>query len=180
MTVRHSGNALGRTEFPVFIQRTDYMMTTKKGVPDPGSGLYDVRGVDPAAATIIEQLQPYHRGNDYRDDPLWGLHEMWLADKHRLPPLTITAAVAHDTRFPKGISRGFTTNAAFDFEHGAEVLRIEPAPDPETPYVEVEIDFAYAMAIAGVGPRLLRFPHVLQTYCAYARNTVRSLEAFAQ
>jgi hypothetical protein len=39
--------------------------------------------VAPAARIIIEALQPHHRGNKYRDDPLWQIHELDRIDKHR-------------------------------------------------------------------------------------------------
>ena len=39
--------------------------------------------VDPAACIIIKGLQPYHRGTDYMRHPLWQIHELNRADKHR-------------------------------------------------------------------------------------------------
>jgi len=40
-----------------------------------------------AVADIIDTLQPYLRGNAYRDDPLWQLNELWTMDKHRAIPM---------------------------------------------------------------------------------------------
>jgi hypothetical protein len=37
--------------------------------------------------SVIDSYQPYHRGNAYRDDPLWQLHELWTLDKHRAIPM---------------------------------------------------------------------------------------------
>jgi hypothetical protein len=43
-----------------------------------------LRGTDPRAQTEIELLQPYHRGDDYADDPLWKLGLLNNIDKHRV------------------------------------------------------------------------------------------------
>ena len=32
----------------------------------------------------VEQLQPYHRGNNYASDLLWIIHTLDIVDKHRL------------------------------------------------------------------------------------------------
>jgi len=38
----------------------------------------------------FDTLQPYLRGNAYRDDPLWQLNELWTMDKHRMIPSNCT------------------------------------------------------------------------------------------
>jgi hypothetical protein len=43
-----------------------------------------VCGMDPAAQTVIEGLQPYKRGNAYSTDPIWWLGELNNIDKHRV------------------------------------------------------------------------------------------------
>jgi hypothetical protein len=47
------------------------------------SGASKVRGMDPAAQTIIEGLQPYKRGQAYETDTLWRLGQVNNIDKHR-------------------------------------------------------------------------------------------------
>jgi hypothetical protein len=37
----------------------------------------------PGAQTCAERLQPYKRGPDFRDDPLWILHDLERINKHR-------------------------------------------------------------------------------------------------
>ena len=37
------------------------------------------------AIAVIQDLQPYNRGNAYREDRLWQLNELSNIDKHRLP-----------------------------------------------------------------------------------------------
>jgi hypothetical protein len=63
----------------------------KTGDPAPGSGLYKIRGWNPAARTEVERLQPYHRGTKFRADPLWVLHELDRISKHRLLHGTVAA-----------------------------------------------------------------------------------------
>jgi len=69
-----------RTGFPIFLRgpksasRTRFMREK----------LHYLR---PAYITRIEKLQPYKRGNGYRLSPLWLLHELNNADKHRLIPV---------------------------------------------------------------------------------------------
>jgi len=41
----------------------------------------------PAVAEIFDSLQPYVRGDAFRDDPLWQLNELWTLDKHRAIPM---------------------------------------------------------------------------------------------
>ena len=82
------------SEFPIFGDESKagtpgtgsarFHQASKGGVPVPASGLAKIQGIAPAAQAIIEGLQPYHRGADYRDDPLWRLHELSRIDKHRL------------------------------------------------------------------------------------------------
>lgn len=50
------------------------------------SNTYDDRRTlfPPAVATIFDGLQPYLRGNAYKDDLLWQLDELWRMDKHRM------------------------------------------------------------------------------------------------
>ena len=64
-----------------------------KGVP---------RGSD--GWTLIQGTQPYIRSDKARDDPLWNLHQLWNADKHRtLTPMPIFASpafVLDSFRFP--------------------------------------------------------------------------------
>jgi hypothetical protein len=57
-----------------------------------------LRGLDPTAFDIIESLQPYHK--DVVALGLLTLHDLWNADKHRLPLLAVVASrleVAHYT-----------------------------------------------------------------------------------
>lgn len=47
-----------------------------------------IGSIHPVAKTIIKDLQPHVRGQDYVLDPLWKLHELDRIDKHRSLHLT--------------------------------------------------------------------------------------------
>jgi hypothetical protein len=71
------------SEFPIFGDE-HRKGTVGVGLPAPGSGLAKTQGWDPRAQTVVEGLQPYKRGNDFRSDPLWILHDLDRVSKHRL------------------------------------------------------------------------------------------------
>jgi hypothetical protein len=70
------------------------------GQPAPGTGLSKTRGIDRAAQTIIEGLQPYHRGNAYESHPLWQLTLLNNIDKHRA--LHVVGAAMSEASLPVG------------------------------------------------------------------------------
>lgn len=73
----------------------------------------------PAVADIIDTLQPYLRGNAFRDDPLWQLNELWTLDKHRtipVSPYSLNVGFAMD-----GWQRFVTPPTQF-FNHHLEVV----------------------------------------------------------
>ena len=63
------------------------------------------------AIAVIQDLQPYKRGNAYRDDPLWQLNELSNIDKHRWP------AGRNSDRDIYVEPQGFIKR---DFDHGVE------------------------------------------------------------
>jgi hypothetical protein len=88
-----------RTQFPIFLHR--YTKTTggktvtgfegRKGAkqPESGSGRDKIRKLTSAQQASIERLQPYKRGQNVflghgKRNLLYQLHELNLADKHRL------------------------------------------------------------------------------------------------
>jgi hypothetical protein len=71
------------SEFPIFGDEDP------KGVGGKGPALFraaarKIAGVDPAAQAVIESLQPYQLGLDFRTHELWRLHELARVDRHRL------------------------------------------------------------------------------------------------
>lgn len=63
----------------------------RAGQPMPYSGLHKIRGWCPDAQTVVERLQPYH-GPDFREHPLWLMHDLDRVSKHRLLHTTIAAS----------------------------------------------------------------------------------------
>jgi hypothetical protein len=80
-------NLAETSEFPIIGDED------RKGNTGVGPRLYGdvvkrkLGGVDPQAEATIESLQPYKRGNKYRSDPLWVIHDLDRIDKHRFPHL---------------------------------------------------------------------------------------------
>lgn len=72
----------GRTEFPII---TDWNYDGRRRFKR------QVAGVPDEAFCVIKSLQPYHRGDAFKSDPLWRLHEMCNLDKHRRIPAHGTA-----------------------------------------------------------------------------------------
>jgi hypothetical protein len=68
----------GKTEFPIF---TADKLFSK-------NGLKSIQDLSPTQKAFIESLQPYHAGQSAQEHPLWMLHELNNADKHRT--LTVT------------------------------------------------------------------------------------------
>lgn len=86
-----------QSEFPIFSKGP---MTAKEESARIGC-------VDPKGQTIIRSLQPHHRGQMYRDHPLWRIHELDRIDKHRR---LVLCASRH------------TGGIGFDFKPGDEPL----------------------------------------------------------
>jgi hypothetical protein len=63
--------------------------------------------MDPKAQSIIEGLQPYHRGQAYATHPLWRIHELNRIDKHRLLHSTATNQSGTQVRVPSAWSTAF-------------------------------------------------------------------------
>lgn len=74
------------------------------------------------AWTIIENSQPYVRTNPARDDPLWELHELWNADKHRIL-----------NQLPLYLAPGIDLVERFTFPPGVTPVASKPLLGPERP-----------------------------------------------
>ena len=82
-----SEDARRASEFPIFGDEDS------KGTPGKGPALFHdgrrkIGSWHPGARSVVEALQPYQRGPDFRDDPLWILHELDRLNKHRALHLT--------------------------------------------------------------------------------------------
>jgi hypothetical protein len=78
-----------KSEFPIFGDEN------RSGLGGQGANLFrdngrpKILGWHPGAQTVVETLQPYHRGNAYRTHPLWVLHDLDRVNKHRLIHATV-------------------------------------------------------------------------------------------
>jgi hypothetical protein len=66
----------------------------RQGNPGKGPGLFKryrskIAGIDPVAQTVIEGLQPYQLGTDFRTHELWRLYDLARVDRHRLLHLSV-------------------------------------------------------------------------------------------
>jgi hypothetical protein len=65
-----------------------YGNVSNKGQPMNGTDAFrsatSYRNMPQGAADLIEELQPYNRGEDFASDPLWIVHELNRIDKHRI------------------------------------------------------------------------------------------------
>jgi len=97
----------------------------------------------PTVANEFDKLQPYLRGNAYRDDPLWQLNELWTLDKHRSVPVNSHSL---NVRFPMNGWQYFLRN---DFDYGFEVhfpLRLAQASQVTLePTISMEVLFGERM-----------------------------------
>lgn len=155
----------GSSEFPIFGDEN------RKGVAGSGpglfqnNGLFKIQGWHPDAKAAVELLQPYHRGNDYRSDPLWTLHELDNISKHRL--LHPAVAAFESTRWrPSGFTNVLVGPGIMEFPRGAiqadtpiaRVFGVRPI-DPAAE-MHVEIHPALDVAFTGSAPSALGKPVV--------------------
>jgi hypothetical protein len=178
------------SEFPIFgdedrhgtpgIGSTRFNQLKNNGDPVPGSGLFKIRGWHPDAQTIVEGLQPYHRGNTFRDDPLWILHDLENVNKHRL--LHTTVAISTGVTlipskcinlrcigpgFIRGRSVTIETETPIGWVYG--VHPIDPSLD-----VNVEVGTAIDVALDAQAPAAAGLPvaRVLTDIYTYVVGTV--------
>lgn len=144
------------TQFPIFKDRDYFFAVDKTGNPKRGSGRFQMRGLSKDAQAVVERLQPYHRGADATDDPLWLIHDSAVVDKHRKPHLT--GAILEGTSM--GIQNMWGVDLSYDslgrigaFNRGTEVARIAfTVTDPTNYTVDMHTDIAYGVAFAPKGP----------------------------
>ena len=73
-----------RTEFPCA-----YTYDARMGKRGTDARLREaMKEIPPAAADEIKALQPYHRGDAYKEDPLWQIDELCNIAKHMTIPLS--------------------------------------------------------------------------------------------
>ena len=116
--------AIARRGFPLSksIARDSQFPILKDCAQFSGNGMDQIRGIHPDAKAVVEELQPYHRGEEFAYHRLWMLRELSNADKHRLlhPTLLHPAAMGF---FPDEIDVSDITWKLGPVENGAEIAR---------------------------------------------------------
>jgi hypothetical protein len=102
LTVARRGSSLPLTGFPVFTNRARFYRRDERGEAAPRSGLYAIRGISKAAASLVEAAQPYHASGP-RATELCQLHELWNIDKHRITPILLTKGPFPEFAYPAGL-----------------------------------------------------------------------------
>jgi hypothetical protein len=156
------------TGFPIFGSRASYRAMWARG-----SGYYQVRGMPPHAQAIIEDVQPYHRGNANESHDLWVLRKLANADKHQALVIVGGAGGEGIVKVTQEGARVPVQPVKFingPFKHGDIVARW-PLPVPGTAGMDVhiQVDFTFYVALADSGPAEGR--EVIQTL-SDMRNTV--------
>jgi hypothetical protein len=155
------------SEFPIFgdedrngvlgVGSGKFHQPTRTGDPAPGSGLSKIAGWDPKAKTIVEGLQPYHRGSGFRSDPLWVLHELDRINKHRLLHTTVASFSGTVWGVPFNASNssnvqaagpGFLQSLEGTIETDTPIARIYGIIRPIDPSAEMHVEINPALDVA--------------------------------
>lgn len=111
----------------------------------PAIGFGDAtRDIIPAAVAVIESLQPYQRGDAFRDHPLWILNELCIIDKHATPVINATAFSyrIHGTEILRRRELGYGSEVTVSL---SDKFKVQFDPDPP------EIVFGKPVDAAGPG-----------------------------
>lgn len=108
---------------------------------EDGSLVNNIRLIDPAAQTVIKELQPYLLGPDlYHTHPLWALNELARIDRHRFLH-TVGAPVQHGTGLG-GDNLYVVSMSIFPVRSpGAVVARYLVKPIDPTRPMHMDLDF---------------------------------------
>ena len=119
-----------RTEFPIFLHRSQFCAVDRRGTPKQGSGLLKMHDMPASAQAVIESLQPYNAAHGLPEcAPLWLLQASCIEDKHRTLNL-VAAGMEGSVHVSTGRhpAYGLTgTSGYLTLEDGAEIFHI-PGP----------------------------------------------------
>jgi hypothetical protein len=132
----------------------------RNGDPAPRSGLSKIRGWHPDAQAIVEGMQPYKRGNAYKSDPLWVLHDLDRVNKHRLLHTTVASFSGIGLDLGRSVNAGTISAGTIRSLGGtvetdtpiAEFPPISPVDPSQPMHVEIKpmLDIAFARGTPGV------------------------------
>jgi hypothetical protein len=110
---------------------------------------FRIAGLHPQAQAVIEDIQPYTLGSNFRDHQLWQLAELSNTDKHRL--LHAGAAAFTRTFYP---AKEFQANGSLTLENATIeretiMARLHKADFPEgNPQMNAEVGLTMQVAFA--------------------------------
>ncbi len=157
-TVPLPSNIEETSEFPIFGD------VDRRGASGAGPGMFrdngrhKIRGIDPAAQTVIETLQPYKRGSAFNTHPLWLLHDLDRINKHRLlhPVIAFSTGLLLNPSRSRNVALGPGTIEVCGgiVEQDTQIARLpaRPAVRGEKMYVEVDaaLEVAFERGVPGV------------------------------
>lgn len=142
----HTGRRPPRdTGFPVAKGVADFRRMWTRS-----SGSYRIRALPPHAQAIVEDEQPYHRGNAFEGHPLWVLRRLANADKHET--LVTVGGAAGKGSANVSQEGGEVAVAPVKFFNGpledSDVVATWPLPPPGPKGMEINLDVNFASYVA--------------------------------
>lgn len=165
----------GNVVFPIFKNRAKFWRKDRDGSFSARSGAAKLVLMPDDAHGLIEDVQPYKRGNDGPLHPLWLLHELSNADKHHalhimgsaLTRSILTPTVRQDAQI-EWRDRNYGP-----FENGDVIARLRVWITGPNPDLQFQTKFATTEAFAKEGPAAGREPGaVLRDILVYVLGEV--------
>ncbi len=148
--------------FPIFVEENPSKLNKMLG------------GVNPCAKTVIEGLQPYRRGQKFRNDPLWQLNKLSNIDKHRLPHPTLFATAGFGFVVPMGVAVDEIEPIFGPVKDRAPIAR-HPAVDDTGAEVNMQFTPTLSIAFGQTAPKQLRGLPVPDRLSHIHRHIVRKV-----
>ena len=152
VATRHTkGSPPPGTGFPIAKSLGEF-----RGMWTRSSGYYRIRALPPHAEAIIEDEQPYHRGNAFEGHPLWVLRRLANADKHETLVMVGGAAGKGTAKVTQEGGEVQVPPVKFingPFEDSDVVARWPlPPPGPKGMKVQLDVRFSSYVAFPKSGP----------------------------
>ena len=145
------------TDFPIHIDRSERSEKRFRRV---------TRDIPCEAIETIKSLQPYNRGDDFREHPIWGLSMLCNLDKHATLPVN-SAEIRVNTRHPPSVR--------------VETLSVDDCPElhitPLAAKYDVNVEISLPHLIFGrpideLGPPFEITLFAIEEMCEFVRDEV--------
>ncbi len=127
-----------RVTFPIYTSQSRFWQKGRDGEYRPGRGGWALERMPEPARQLVDELQPYKLKGRALEHPLWRLHELSNADKHKALHVVSSAVVDQQLETRR-------------IEH-AEIVSFDVAPGPVEGHNEVAWVRARRTTEPGVGP----------------------------